>query len=86
MLRKELEIKWIDVVRSSFESIKQDFMETPTLINPNYTKEFYNFSFSSYDTPAIVLLQKNDEGVEYPVAFFSKVSSDVELRYEHIEK
>lgn len=33
-----------------------------------------------------VLLQKNDEGIEHPVAFFSKTLRDVELRYELIEK
>jgi len=31
-------------------------------------------------------LQKDDEGTEHPVAFFSKTLRDVELRYEIIEK
>ena len=44
-------------------------MEAPTLINLDYTGEFYIFSFASYDTLVAVLLQKNDEGVEHPVAF-----------------
>jgi len=61
-------------------------MEASTIINPDYTKEFYIFSFASYDTLAIVLLQKNDEGVEHPVAFFRKILRDVELRYDLIEK
>ena len=61
-------------------------MEAPTLISPDYTKEFYIFSFSSYDTLAVVLLWKNDEGIDHPVAFFSKTLRDVELRYDIIEK
>ena len=61
-------------------------MESPTLISPDYTKEFYIFSFDSYDTLATVLLQKNDEGIDHPVAFFSKTLRDVELRYAIIEK
>ena len=61
-------------------------MESPTLINPYYIKEFSIFSFTSYDTLATVLLQKNDEGVEHVVAFFSKTLRDVELRYDLIEK
>ena len=61
-------------------------MEAPTLISPDYTRGFYIFSFSSYDTLAAVLLQKNDESVEHPVDFFSKTLSDVELRYDLIEK
>jgi len=61
-------------------------MEAPTLISPDYTREFYIFSFASYDTLAVVLLQKNDEGIDHLVAFFSKTLRDAELRYDIIEK
>lgn len=61
-------------------------MEAPTLISPDYSKEFHIFSFASGDTLAAVLLQKDDDGSEYPVAFFSKTLMDAELRYDTIEK
>ena len=61
-------------------------MEAPTLISPDYTKSFYIFSFASYDTVAAILLQKNDEGLDHPIAFFSKTLRDVELKYDPIEK
>ena len=86
MLKKGSEIKWTNGARSSFESIKQAIMEAPTLISADYNREFYIFSFASYDTLAAVLLQKNDEGVEHPVAFFSKTLRDTKLRYDLIEK
>ena len=56
MLKKGSEIKWIDGARTSFEAIKQAIMEAPTLISPDYTRDFYIFSFASYDTLAAVLL------------------------------
>ena len=40
MLKKGSEIKWIDVARKSFESIKKAIMEAPTLSSPDYSKEF----------------------------------------------
>lgn len=61
-------------------------MEAPTLISPNYTKEFYIFFFASYDTIVVVLLQKNDEGIEHLVVFFRKTPRDAKLRYDLIEK
>ena len=61
-------------------------MEAPTLISLDYTKSFYIFSFASYDTVAVVLLQKYDEGLDHPIAFFSKTLRDVELKYDPIEK
>jgi hypothetical protein len=86
MLKKGSEIKWIDNARSSFEDIKQTIMEYPTLISPDYTKKFYIFSFASYDTLVAILLQKDDESLDHPVAFFNKSLRDGELRYVPIEK
>ena len=61
-------------------------MEAPTLISPYYTKSFYIFSFASYDTVAPMLLQKNEEGLDHPIAFFSKKLRDAKLKYDPIEK
>ena len=86
MLRKEAEIRWIEQARSSFEDIKKAIMEAPTLISPYYTKVFCILSFASYDTMVVVLLQKDDEFLDHPIAFFSKTLRDVELKYDPIEK
>jgi hypothetical protein len=56
------------------------------LVSPNYSKDFLIFSFASYDIVAAVMLQKNDQGQEQPIAFFSKTLRDVEVRYEIMEK
>ena len=61
-------------------------MKAPTLISPDYTKSFYIFSFDSYDTVAIVLLQKDDERLDHPISFFSKTLRDAELKYDPIKK
>jgi hypothetical protein len=60
--------------------------EAPVLISPDYSKYFMIFSFSSFDTVATVLLQKNDEGFEQPIAFFSRALRDAELKYDIMEK
>jgi len=61
-------------------------MEAPTLISPDYSKEFHLFSFASEDTIAAVLLQQDEEGSEHPIAFFSKNLREAELRYDIMEK
>lgn len=86
MLTKGSEIKWNGAARKSFESIKNAIMEAPTLISPEYSREFHIFYFSSNDTLATVLLQAGKEGSEYPVDFFSKTLRDVELRYDILKK
>jgi hypothetical protein len=49
MLRKNSEVKWHDATRDSFEAIKKALMSASTLINPDYCKDFYFFSFASID-------------------------------------
>jgi hypothetical protein len=56
------------------------------LINPDYSREFMIFSFSSFDTLVVVFLQKNAGGLEQPISFFSKALRDVEMRYNIMEK
>ncbi len=86
MLKKGAKVKWTDASRKSFDSIKLAIMEAPTLISPDYSKEFHLFSFASKDTIEVVLLQQDEAGKEHPVAFFSKNLRDAELRYDIIEK
>eukprot|EP00253_Pinus_taeda_P026676 PITA_26676 len=86
MLKKGSEIKWTDATRRSCESIKKAIMEAPTLISPDYNKEFHIFSFAFDDTLAAILLQADEEGSEHLVAFFSKTLRDAKLRYDIIEK
>jgi hypothetical protein len=86
MLKKESEIKWNAESKDSFENIKKALGESPVLVSPEYDKEFLIFSFSSENTIAVVLLQKNDDGHEKPIAFFSKALRDVELKYSIMEK
>jgi hypothetical protein len=86
MLKKGSEIKWRTEAKDYFQSIKQAISDAPILISPDFEKEFLIFSFASQDTLAAALLQKNYEGFEQPIAFFSRALRDVELKYDIMEK
>jgi hypothetical protein len=86
MLRKGNKIKWSVEYCSSFDQIKKSVTKAPMLIDPNYSKDFIIFAFASFDTVAIVLLQKNEEGFEQSNVFFSRALRDVEMKYDIIEK
>ena len=55
-------------------------------MSPDFTKDFSIFSYASEYNIAVVLLQKNDENLEQPIAFFSKMLRDGELKYDIMEK
>jgi hypothetical protein len=86
MLLKYTKIKWNTEAKQSIEQVKHVLTQAPVLISPNYTKDLYLFSFASEHTIGMVLLQKNSEGYEYPVAIFSKSLRDVALNYNIMEK
>ena len=56
------------------------------MISPDFNKKFQIYSFASEHTVAGILLQKNDEGLEQPIAFYSKTRRDAPLRYNIMEK
>jgi hypothetical protein len=86
MLRKGNEVKWTAEPRGSFDQIKRALTEAPVLISPDYSKDFLIFSFASFDTMAVVLLEKNIEGLEQPISFFSQALRDAEIKYDIMEK
>jgi hypothetical protein len=86
MLKKDNGVKWTIEAKESFERVKKAIGEAPVLASPDYTKEFLIFSSPFKHTIAVVLLQKNEEGFEQPIAFFSKILKDSELRYDILEK
>jgi hypothetical protein len=86
MLKKDSRINWTTEAKASFEHIKRVISEAPVLTIPDYLKDFLIFSFASQHTIASVLLQKDDEGFEFPIAFFSKSLRDAKLKYDIMEK
>jgi hypothetical protein len=86
MLKKGNEIKWIPEARKYFEDIKVALTKAPVLASPNFEKDFILFSFASEHTIVGVLLQKDDQNFEKPIAYYSKTLRDAPLKYDIMEK
>ena len=86
MLKKDSTIKWTLEAKKPFEDIKLALTQTPVLTSPIFDRDFIIFSFTSEHTIVVVLLQKNDQGFEQPIAFFSKALRDAPLKYNIVEK
>eukprot|EP00253_Pinus_taeda_P031465 PITA_31465 len=86
MLKKDAKAKLSLETKQAFESIKMALTQTPVLTSPQFDKDFIIFSFASEHTIADVLLQKDDQGNEKPIAFFSRALRDAPLKYQIMEK
>jgi hypothetical protein len=71
-LKKDVTFRWDNNSLRSFEDIKDTITKAPVLVSPDYSRDFIIFSFTSQDTIAGVLLQKNKDDHEKPIAFMSK--------------
>ena len=71
MLRKGMTFSWIKEGKHSFELIKEALASTPTLLNPNFSKDFILYAYGNNDSIVTMLVQQNDEGFEQPLPFFS---------------
>ena len=86
MLKKEIGVKWTLEANNSFELVKHALTQAPVLISLDFTKDFLIFSFASEHIVVVVLLQKNPQGQEQRIAFFSKALRDAPLKYNIMEK
>jgi hypothetical protein len=75
-LKNDMVFRWDDKAIKSFEDIKDTISQAPILVSPDYSWDFIIFSFASQYTIAGVLLQKDVDDHEHPIAFMSKVLRD----------
>jgi hypothetical protein len=86
LVKKDVAFRWGNEADRSFEDIKNAISQAPVLISPNFSRDYIIFSFASQDTIAGVLMQKDADNFEHPVAFMRKVLRDSELNYTITEK
>jgi len=86
MLKKNSKVKWTLEAKQAFEGIKTALTQAPVLTSPQFDKDFIIFSFASEHSITAFLLQKDDQGNERPIAFFSRALRDAPLKYQIMEK
>jgi len=86
MIKKNSEVKWNIDSRASFDTIKKYIGESHVLVSLQFSKYFMIFSFASENTIVFILLQKNSETLEQPIALFRKSLRDSKSKYHVLEK
>jgi hypothetical protein len=64
LLKNDAHFEWDNEGTLSFQHIKEAINVAPILLSLNFVKDFIIYYFTSKDTIAGVLLQKNDQGDE----------------------
>lgn len=87
MLKKEILFKWTSDGKDAFKKIKEAIFSSLVLSNPDMTKDFIMYVFSSPYSIVVVLTQREAElGGKHPIAFHSNNLKEYEVRYNFFEK
>ena len=86
LTKKNVPFSWTPACQQSFERLKHAFVTAPILKAFDWTKEVILETDASDYVSAGVMSQYGDDGVLYPVAFFSKKHSVTECNYEIYDK
>ena len=86
MVKQSVQFKWNEVEKNAFSKIKTTVAHAPSLKSPYFDKDFILYTFTSDDSLAAVLTQKEDGGDEFPISFMSTGLQGAELNYSAIDK
>ena len=68
-----------------FKEVKASKASTPTLINPNFDKDFILYTLGGESSISTILTQLNDTNEEKNIAFFSEGLKNYEYKYSYVE-
>ena len=86
MVKHNVQFKWTDIEKVSFNDIKAAIAHAPSLRSPDFEKDFIMYTFASENSLAVVLTQKGELGDEYPISFMSIGLQGDELNYPTVDK
>ena len=79
-------VNWTGECEQAFEALKEVLCRSPVLRNPDFSKEFILQTDASSRGVGAVLSQRDEQGHDRPVAFFSRKLLPREQRYSTVEQ
>jgi len=86
MIKKDVLFKWGPQENLAFNSIRKSIIEAPSLMSPDFSKDFTMYTFASDRSYVVVLTQKNVENNEVPISFMSYALKGEELNYLAVDQ
>ena len=86
MLRKDSKFEWTADCQVAFERLKGMLASSPVLAAPNFDKQFVLMVDASDTGGGAALMQKDEGGVNHPVAYMSRKFNRHQQRNSTVEK
>ena len=72
--------------REEFTNIKESIENSPSLMSPDFLKEFLLYTFATDTSYVAMLTQDNQDGDEVPISFMSAGLDEAQLKYSKVDK
>lgn len=79
-------VEWKKDEQQAFDELKRALMSKPVLQGPDFEREFFLQTDASNDGVGVVLSQKEEDGSDRPIAFFSKKLKTSERNSAAVER
>jgi hypothetical protein len=86
LIKNDVLYRWGPQESQDFDSIRKTIVEAPSLMSPNFSQDFTLYTFASDRSYVVVLMQKNIERNEIPIAFMSSDFKGEELNYPAVDQ
>ena len=86
LTKKQVPFKWTEECEKSFNILKTQLANPPVMKSPDFTKEFIVSCDASISSAGAALIQKDEDGNDHVIAYFSKKFNSVEYRYGASDK
>ena len=86
LLRKDKKFHWSEECSQAFADVKTLLSNHPILRAPDFTRPFILACDASDVGAGAVLMQRQDNGIEHPVSYFSKKFDKAQRNYSVVEK
>jgi hypothetical protein len=86
LIKKDVQYHWGPLESQAFDSIKKAIVDAPSLMSPDFSRDFTLYTFASDRSYVVVLTQKNVENNEVPIAFMSSAFKGAELNYPAVDQ
>ena len=81
LVKKESLLKYFDVQKDVFKSIKKDIMEAPAIFPLDFSIDFVLYAFATDASYVVMLSKRNNKDTEIFVSFMSSTLIGAELNY-----
>jgi hypothetical protein len=86
MTKSSVKFQWDEQAQSALNKIKRILTSPPVLSTPRYDREFLLYCDSSDVGAGSALMQRDDDGIEHPISYYSKKLKSYQRNYSTIEK